>query len=105
MLSVLTGVLSALDVGHLAGLIQAQTGGNDSDLFGVEGLYSQQFSVIIFYFLIFCIVLFTGIVLAFMFLSRKKLKKGEIVLFIWIFLGIAAAVAFGAAQMLHGFLF
>ena len=72
---------------------------------GIESLYSQQFSVGIFYFLLFCIVLFTIIVFAFLFLGKTKLKTGEKILFAWILLGVVVAVIFGAAQMLHGYLF
>lgn len=72
---------------------------------GIEGLYGQKFGEAIFYFLLFSIILFTVIVIAFLFLGKKKLKTGEKVLFGWIFLGIVVAVFFGAAQMLHGFLF
>ncbi len=76
------------------------------DLWGIEGLYSQQFSVAIFYFLVFSIVIFTVIVFAFMFGGKSKsLKRGEKIMFIWIFIGIVVAVVFGAVQMLHGFLF
>lgn len=72
---------------------------------GIESLYSQKFSVGIFYFLLFSIILFTGIVIAFLFFGKSKLKKGEKWMFAWIFLGIVIAVTFGAAQMLHGYLF
>ena len=59
-----------------------------------------------FYFLAFCIFIFTMIVFAYMFSGKQKqLKTGEKVLFVWIFLGIVAAVFFAATQMLHGYLF
>lgn len=84
-------------------IIAAQA--EDPSLFGVEGLYSQRFSVGIFYFLLFSILLFTAIVFAFMFSGKTKLKRGEKLLFAWIFLGIIVAIIFGASQMLNGFLF
>lgn len=80
------------------------------DPFGVdtsiEGMNSQEFSVGIFYFLVASIVIFTAFV--FLYMTKDKtanLKKGEKVLFVWILLGIVVAVGFGAAQMLHGYLF
>jgi membrane protease YdiL (CAAX protease family) len=72
----------------------------------IEGMRSQEFSVGMFYFLAFCIFVFTVIVLAFMFKGKQKnLKTGEKVLFIWILLGVVAAVIFAATQMLDGYLF
>jgi len=72
----------------------------------IEGMKSQEFSVGIFYFLIASIVVFT--IFVFMFMTKGKttnLKKGEKILFVWILLGVVVAVIFGAAQMLHGYLF
>ena len=72
----------------------------------IEGMNSQEFSVGIFYFLIVAIVVFTGFVFMFMFKDKAvKLKTGEKILFAWLLLGIVVAVGFGAAQMLHGYLF
>ena len=74
----------------------------------IEGMSTQQFGVGIFYFLIFCIVVFVVISFLFMFKDSgksSKLKKGEKLLFIWIMFGVLLAVVFGAAQMMHGFLF
>ncbi len=72
---------------------------------GVEGVFSQQFSQWMFYFLVFSILIFIGISIAYLVYSRKTLKKGEIILFAWIGLGVIGAVVFGALQMLHGYLF
>ena len=72
----------------------------------IEGMSSQEFSVGIFYFLIVAIVVFTGFVFMFMFKGKSsKLKIGEKILFAWLLFGIVVAVGFGAAQMLHGYLF
>ena len=72
----------------------------------IEGLKSQEFSVGIFYFLIASIIVFTIFVFMFMFKGKtSNLKQGEKILFVWILLGIVVAVGFGAAQMLHGYLF
>lgn len=72
----------------------------------IEGMNSQEFSVAIFYFLVAAIAIFTIFVFMFMFKDRtSKLKTGERIMFIWILMGIVAAVAFGATQMLHGYLF
>jgi hypothetical protein len=72
----------------------------------IEGLRSQKFSVGIFYFLIIGILVFSGIAGAFIFKDKtKKMKKGEMILFGWIFLGVIVAVIFGAVQLLQGYLF
>lgn len=74
----------------------------------IESMDTQGFSEGIFYFLIFAILLFVGISFMFMFKDRgksSKLKKGEKLLFAWIMFGVVVAIVFGAAQMMHGFLF
>ena len=75
----------------------------------IESMSSQQFSVGIFYFLVVAIIIFVGITFMFMFKSVKgkktSLKKGEIVMFVWILFGVVVAIIFGAAQMMHGYLF
>ncbi|MEK6750592.1 MAG: hypothetical protein AABY83_15540 [Pseudomonadota bacterium] len=84
----------------------AETGVSPAALTGIEGLYSQEFSVKIFYFLVFSVVLFTIIVFAFLFGGRNKtVKTGEKWLFALIFCGIVVAIIFGASQMLEGMLF
>ena len=84
------------------------------DRWGVEGIYSQQFSVGIFFFLMICIVFFTIIVIKFMSTgpktnasgtTTKRLKTGEKVMFLAIFLGIFAAVVMAVMQLLQGYLF
>ncbi len=84
------------------------------DQWGVEGIYSQQFSVGIFFFLMMCIVFFTIIVIKFMNTGsnvgadgspRKRLKIGEKIMFFAIFLGIFAAVVMAVMQLLQGYLF
>ena len=37
--------------------------------------------------------------------KSSKLKTGEKLLFIWIMFGVVVAIVFGAAQMMHGYLF
>jgi TRAP-type C4-dicarboxylate transport system permease small subunit len=72
----------------------------------IESVNSQEFSVGIFYFLIASIVVFTIFVFMFMLKDKtSKLKKGERILFVWILFGVVVAVGFGAAQLLHGYLF
>lgn len=72
----------------------------------IEGMKSQEFSVGIFYFLIASIIVFTIFVFMFMLKGKSSnLKRGEKIMFVWILLGIVVAVGFGAAQMLHGYLF
>ena len=73
---------------------------------GIEGEHSQDFSVGIFYFLVFAIFVFTAVVFMFMFKDKgASLKSGEKWLFAWLLLGILVAVVFGATQLLHGVLF
>lgn len=98
-------------------IIASTTAGSITDgQWGVEGLYSQQFSVGIFVFLMISIVVFTIIVIKFMVSGSgsstivgskpaKKLKTGEKIMFFWIFLGIAGAVVMAAMQLLQGYLF
>ncbi len=80
------------------------------DQWGIEGIYSQQFSVGIFIFLIICIIVFTFIVFKFMGSGTNKdgtksgLKTGEKIMFFWIFLGIIGAVVMAAVQLLQGYL-
>lgn len=70
---------------------------------GIEGMDSQQWSVGIFAFLIFCILVFMVIVVKFMTADRvATLKRGEKILFVWIILGVVAAVIIGAMQLLQG---
>ena len=72
----------------------------------IESMNSQQFSVGIFYFLIAAIGIFVGITIMYMFMGKNKnLKTGEKWLFAWILFGVVVAIMFGAAQMLHGYLF
>ena len=73
---------------------------------GVEGVYSQQFSIGVFFFMLLTIIFFSTIVIGFMAGKNvKPLKTGEKWLFAWIFLGIVVAVIFGALQLLGGYLF
>ncbi len=70
---------------------------------GVEGIYSRQWSVGIFVFLIICILVFTAIVLRFMVGPHGRgMKTGEKVMFAWILLGVVAAVVLAVLQILMG---
>ncbi len=72
----------------------------------IEGMNSQKFSVGIFYFLVVAIFIFTAFIFLFMFKSKGAgLKTGEKWLFAWLLFGVFAALAFGATQLLHGYLF
>lgn len=76
------------------------------DELGIESERSRQFSVGIFIFLVFAIFVFLFIALSYMFRGRgDKMKIGEKIMFGWILFGLVAAVAFGASQLLHGYLF
>lgn len=71
----------------------------------IESMSSQNFSTGMFYFLVFAIFIFVVIAFLYMFKDKTaKLKKGEKILFVWILLGVVAAIAMGAVQMMHGFL-
>jgi phosphoglycerol transferase MdoB-like AlkP superfamily enzyme len=73
----------------------------------IEGMRSQQWSEGIFAFLLVGIVVFIGIVIAFMFSKKRseKIKLGERMMFAAIILGVVVAITFGAVQMLGGYLF
>lgn len=88
-------------------LIQAGEGVSPSLDLSIEGMRSQEFSVGVFVFMLLGVFVFSGIVLTVMFgkSAPKTMKRGEKVLFGAIILGIIAAVAFGATQMLSGYLF
>lgn len=68
---------------------------------------SQEFSEGVFAFLLFGIIVFSGIVAALMFNKNrpKEIRIGERIMFGAIILGIVVAVIFGALQLLGGYLF
>lgn len=74
----------------------------------IDGMRSQQFSEGIFWFLMLGIAVFSGIVFVLGFgkkqRGKEKSKKGEILIFSFIILGIIAAVIMAALQMLGGYL-
>ena len=83
----------------------AQTNGvtDSAGEYGIEGMRSQEFSIGIFIFLICCIIVFTALVIKFMLTGKgKRLKTGEKIMFVWIFIGIVAAVFMGISQILMG---
>lgn len=97
----LHGINPVLDYGSLMLRVQAPF----EDYTGIENVHSQQFSVIIFAFMLLGILLFASIAFAFMVGKKKTLKRGEKWLFAWIFLGIVVSIVFGALQLLGGYLF
>jgi len=73
---------------------------------GIESMRSQGYSVFIFIFLMIGIALFLGIIALFARTGQgAALKTGEKVLVGMIVLGVIAAIAFAALQLLDGFLF
>jgi cadmium resistance protein CadD (predicted permease) len=100
LLTVLPAINHALDYGSL--MLRVQT--PFEDYTGIENVHSQQFSVIIFAFMLLGILLFASIAFAFMAGRKKTLRRGEKWLFAWIFLGIVVSIAFGALQLLGGYL-
>jgi cation transport ATPase len=92
-----------LQAGLLAGWMDRALADGPGFNTGIEGMDSQQWSVGIFVFLIFCILVFMVIVLKFMTSDKVAgLKRGEKVMFAWIILGVIAAVIIGAMQLLQG---
>lgn len=74
----------------------------------IESMSSHAFGIGIFYFLIIAILVFVGISFLVVFKDKgksSKMKAGEKLLFIWIMFGVVVAIVFGAAQMMHGYLF
>ena len=78
---------------------------NGENVFGVEGLYSQEYSVGIFAFLVLSLVIFVGIMYLYWKKSKTKLKTGEMVMFGAILMGVIFAFVFGYLQMVEGYLF
>ena len=73
-----TSAVYSLDFPYFNLLVKAGSGPFGIDT-SIEGMKSQEF--------------------------KTNLKKGEKILFAWILFGVIVAVIFGAAQMLHGYLF
>lgn len=78
---------------------------NGENVFGVEGLYSQEYSIGIFAFLVLSICIFVGIMYLYWKKSKTKLKTGEVVMFAAILMGVIFAFVFGYLQMVEGYLF
>ena len=73
---------------------------------GIESMRSHGYSVAIFVFMMIAIAVFLGIIWAFISMTKgEKIKRGEIVLFGMIILGVIAASVFAAVQLLEGILF
>ncbi len=72
---------------------------------GVDSVYSQEFSIGVFFFMLLAIIFFSTIVIGFMAGKNVKgLKTGEKCLFALIFVGIVVAVIMGSLQLLGGYL-
>jgi len=73
---------------------------------GIESMRSHGYSVAIFIFMMIAIAVFVGIIWSFLVSTKgEKIKKGELVLFAMIILGVVAASIFAAVQLLDGVLF
>jgi len=73
---------------------------------GIESMRAHGYSVAIFVFMMIAIAVFVGIIWAFISLTKgEKIKRGELVLFGMIILGVIAASVFAAVQLLEGILF
>lgn len=100
-LHILSLILSALTSGSALAADDYQ----NFDL-GIESMRSHGYSVAIFIFMMIAIAVFVGIIWAFMSMTKgEKIKRGEIVLFGMIILGVIAASLFAAVQLLEGVLF
>ena len=75
------------------------------NLYGVEGLYSHEYSIGIFGFLVLSLLVFIGIMYIFWTKSNTRVKKGEMVMFGAILMGVLFAFVFGYIQMVQGYLF
>jgi len=73
----------------------------------IEGMRSQRFSVGVFIFMLIGVVVFCAIIYAVAFgkSGASTMRTGEKVMIGAIILGVVVAVAFGAMQMLSGYLF
>lgn len=89
---------------YQGGLVQVADK-NGENVFGVEGLYSQEYSVGIFIFLVLSLLIFVGIMYLYWRKSKTKLKTGEVVMFGAILMGVIFAFVFGYLQMVEGYLF
>lgn len=73
------------------------------DRFTIEGMKSQEFSIGIFAFMMAGIILFAVIMYRFISDARKqKMRRGEMILYGWLVLGLIGAIIYGAAQLLFG---
>lgn len=73
---------------------------------GIESMRSQGYSVGIFIFMMIAIIVFVGIIAAFMKgAANQSMKTGEKVMFGMIVLGVILASGFAALQLLDGYLF
>ncbi len=87
--------------------IEATAGKQDVDYMTIEGMRGQEYSVGIFVFMLVGVFVFVTIIVQFMRMAHKAktLRKGELILFLWIILGTLGAITFGGLQLLQGRLF
>lgn len=104
--NVIDQLLRILGTDGLYAVASAAAGSPKLDL-SIEGMRSQQFSVGVFFFMLLGVVVFGGIIYAVAFgrFAPKTMRRGEKVLFGGIIAGTILAVAFGAAQLITGYLF
>ena len=76
-----------------------------NNLLGVEGLYSQSYGKGVFVFLVVSLLIFVGIMYMYWQKSKTNLKRGEMVMFGAIMMGVVFAFVFGYLQMVQGYLF
>jgi len=102
------GVLRAITDKYLGtnDLIAQVEDHNDADPFTIESMRSKEYSIGIFFFMVLGIAVFSAILYNFFLRAKSEgMRTGEKVLFAWLVLGVVAALAFGATQLLFGHLF
>ncbi len=87
--------------------IEVTPGKQDVDYMTIEGMRGQEYSVGIFVFMLVGVFVFIMIIVQFMRMAHKAktMRKGEMILFLWIIIGTLVAVTFGGLQLLQGRLF
>lgn len=76
-----------------------------NSLLGVDGLYSQRYGKGVFIFLVASLLIFVGIMWLYWTKSKSSIKRGEVVMFGAILMGVIFAFVFGYIQMVQGYLF
>lgn len=101
----LDGLVGQLSPLHGALITASYHYQGDQNLLGVEGLYSQRYGKGVFVFLVVSLLIFVGIMYLYWQKSKTTLKRGEMVMFGAILMGVVFAFVYGYIQMVEGYLF